>query len=673
MPLPILIITSGALTYAGFKLYNGLKRIKITSSFVKKDCIKKDNDLNEMLKKNANRDFLISSTSLGSTVIGTLYYPPLIIAGMAGLIYISIPLLKRGYQSIFKKHQVDGTVLDSIALPGILITGNYLIAAVGYWIYALSQKLLLAIEDQSIKSLINIFGEQPLFVWVLKNNVELEIPFDDLKVDDIVVVNAGGTIPIDGVITNGIASVDQHTLTGESQPAEKSIGDQVLASTIVLSGKIYIQVKQAGKDTVAAKIGELLISTTDFKSTTQSYGEEVSDKSALPALVVGALAIPVSGYVGGLAVLFAQPGENMRIIAPMSTLNFLKVASQRGILIKDGRALELLSQVDTIVFDKTGTLTQEQPHVGKIYTLGNYQENELLKYAAAAEYKQVHPIAKAILQAANEHNLNLPTIDEAKYEIGYGIQVSISNQLIRVGSVRFIAMEGIAIPEEMEQIISNSHDSGHSLVMIAIDNQLAGAIELHATIRPEAKNIIKNLQQRNMSIYIISGDHEQPTQQLAKELGIENYFANTLPENKAHLIQQLIDTGKVVCFVGDGINDSIALKKAHVSISLRGASTIATDTAQVILMDESLKHLSQLFDLANELEKNLNAGLITTIIPGLVIVGSVFLLRMGLVGSLIVFNVGLLAGVANSMWPLVSHQMSKLKESYKHISDDRLV
>jgi Cu2+-exporting ATPase len=661
MPLPILIIAGGALTYAGFKVYNGLKRIKTTSSFVKKDCIKKDNDFNEMLKKNANRDFLISSTSLGSTVIGTLYYPPLIIAGMVGIIYISIPLLKRGYQSIFKKHQVDGTVLDAIALPGILITGNYLIAAAGFWIYALSQKLLLAIEDQSIKSLINIFGEQPRFVWMLKNNVELEIPFDDLKVDDIVVVNAGETIPIDGVITHGIASIDQHTLTGESQPAEKSIGDQVLASTIVLSGKIYIQVKQAGRDTVAAKIGELLISTTDFKSTTQSYGEEVSDKSALPALVVGALAIPVSGYAGGLAVLFAQPGENMRIIAPMSTLNFLKVASQRGILIKDGRALELLSQVDTIVFDKTGTLTQEQPHVGKIYTLGDYRENELLKYAAAAEYKQVHPIAKAILQAANEHNLNLPTIDEAKYKIGYGIQVSISNQLIRVGSVRFIAMEGIAIPEEMEQIISNSHDCGHSLVMIAIDNQLAGAIELHATIRPEAKNIIKNLQQRNMSIYIISGDHEQPTQQLAKELGIENYFANTLPENKANLIQQLIDTGKVVCFVGDGINDSIALKKAHVSISLRGASTIATDTAQVILMDESLRHLSQLFDLANELEKNLNAGLITTIVPGLVIVGSVFLLRMGLVGSIIVFNVGLLAGVANSMWPLISHQMGKSK------------
>jgi Cu2+-exporting ATPase len=665
MPLPILIVTSGALAYAGFKLYNGLKKTKsISSSPVKTknnlQVVKNDNDLNEMLKKNANRDFTISSASLGLTVVGTLYYPPLVVAGMVGIIYISIPLLRRGYQSIFKKHKVDGTVIDSIALPGILITGNYLIAAVGYWIYALSQKLLLKIEDQSIKSLINVFGEQPRSVWVLKDNVELEIPFDALKVDDIIVVNAGETIPVDGIITKGIASIDQHTLTGESQPAEKGVDDQVFASTLVLSGEIHIQVKQAGKDTVAAKIGELLISTTDFKSTTQSYGEQVSDKSALPALVVGALAIPVSGYTGGLAVLFAQPGENMRIIAPLSTLNYLKIASNRGILIKDGRALELLSKVDTVVFDKTGTLTQEQPHVGKIYTLQDREENELLMYAAAAEYKQAHPVAKAIIQAANKRKLSLPDIEDAKYEVGYGIKVSITNQLIRVGSVRFMEMEGIAIPEEIENIMSDCHSYGYSLVMVAIDNQLGGAIELHATIRPEAKSIIKDLHQRNMSTYIISGDHEKPTQQLAKELGIDNYFADTLPENKANLIQQLSDAGKVVCFVGDGINDSIALKKAHVSISLKGASTIATDTAQIILMDESLKHLCQLFDLANELESNLNTGLITTIIPGLVIVGGVFLRHMGIIGSIVVFNIGLLAGVANSMWPLVeSHKKAK--------------
>lgn len=466
------------------------------------------------------------------------------------------------------------------------------------------------------------------------------------------VVNAGEVLPIDGIITTGVASIDQHTLTGESQPAEKGVGDQVFASTIVLSGKIYIQVQQTGKDTIAAKIGELLVSTAEFKTTAQSYGEEVADKSALPSLIVSGVALLTSGYRGALAILFAQPGENMRIVAPLSALNFLKIAAEQGILIKDGRALELLSQVDTIVFDKTGTLTQEQPHIGKIYTFLDYEEDELLRYAAAAEYKQTHPIAKAILQEAQMRQLSGLEIDDAKYEIGYGMTVNISNRLIRVGSVRFMDMEKIAIPEEMHLLITACHEFGRSLVMVAIDNQLAGAIELHATIRPEVKNIIHNLRQRQMSLYIISGDHEKPTQQLAQELEIDNYFADVLPENKANLIEQLQNEGKVVCFVGDGINDSIALKKAHVSISLQGASTIAMDTAQVILMDKSLNHLTQLFELAYDLENNLDTGLITTIAPGMTVVGGVFLMHFGIISSRVLFNVGLVAGVTNAMLPL---------------------
>ena len=682
-----LLIAGGALIYTGFKVYQGYKETKISPSLstqekfiLKKEKITPPSDLvvhNQLsednlpvvtdenlthdIKKTAERDFIVSSVSLGLTTVGALAYPPLIIAGIAGMVYITIPIWQKAYRSLFKKRQVDIAVIDSIALPGIFLTGHYFIAAIAYWLYAVSQKLLLKTEDQSVKSLIGIFGEQPNFVWVLKDNTEIEMPFDTLKVGDIIVVNAGETIPIDGIIAGGIVSIDQHILTGESQPAEKGVGDKVFASTVVLSGRINIQVEQAGKDTVAAKIGDILISTMDFKTSIQSRGQEIADKSALPTLILSGLAIPVAGHTGALAVLASCLGDNVRITSPLSVLNFLKIASEQSILIKDGRAIELLSKVDTIVFDKTGTLTQEQPHVGKIYTLHDYQENELLTYAAAAEYKQAHPVAKAIIQAANERELTLPDIDEAKYDIGYGIKVSIFNQLVRVGSIRFMEMEEIVIPEEIKHMMSDCHDSGHSLVMVAIDNQLAGAIELHATIRPEAKSIIKDLQQRNMSTYIISGDHEKPTQRLAKELGIDNYFADTLPENKANLIEQLIEAGKVVCFVGDGINDSIALKKAHVSISLKGASTIATDTAQIILMDESLKHLCQVFDLAGDLDKNLNTGLITTIVPGLITISGVFLIHLGIIGSLVVFNVGLLAGVINSMWPLVEYHKKKVK------------
>ncbi len=348
---------------------------------------------------------------------------------------------------------------------------------------------------------------------------------------------------------------------------------------------------------------------------------------------------------------------------PISVLNFLRIASENNILIKDGRVFESLSQVDTIVFDKTGTLTEEHPHVGKIYTFNESNENELLKYAAMAEYKQVHPIAKAILKKAHEQKLSLPKIDYASYEVGYGIKVNYSNKLILVGSINFMEMEEIAIPEEMKNIKSDCDEHGYSLVIVAIDNQIKGAIELRATIRPEAKNIINELRQRNMSIYIISGDQESATKQLAHELGIKNYFANTLPEKKAHLIEKLQKEGKYVCFIGDGINDSIALKKAQVSISLHGASAVATDTAQILLMDKSLNRLSQLFDLADELNTNLNIGMLTTTIPGIMIIGGALFLHFGIVTSIILSYSGLTAGMLNSMLPLLKHHSNNWEQS----------
>ena len=204
--------------------------------------------------------------------------------------------------------------------------------------------------------------------------------------------------------------------------------------------------------------------------------------------------------------------------------------------------------------------------------------------------------------------------------------------------------------------------SCYSLVYVALDGQLAGAIELHATIRPEAKGIISELRQRGFGIYIISGDHEKPTKKLAQELGIEHYFAETLPENKANLIEQLQkapkghDKGKAVCFVGDGINDSIALKTANVSISLRGASTIATDTAQIVLMDGSLKPLLQLFEIATELENNMKGNLLATIVPSVITIGGAFFLHFGVLSAIWLYNVGLLAGVVNAMWPLIKYQ-----------------
>ncbi len=608
-------------------------------------------------EREINNLLTISSVLLGTTTIGMLVYPPLLLLSMLPAIYTFYPYIQSGYQGLVHKRRVTTGVVDVICLTGMLLTGHVFTAVLANTLILLSRKLVAQTEDRSRRSLVNVFGQQPRSVWVLVDGTEIEVPFEQLKPGDVVVVNAGEMVPVDGTIVEGVASIDQHMLTGEAQPVEKIVGDPVLASTMLLSGKVHIAVEHAGQDTAAARIGDILQHTADFKLSIQSRGEAVSDKAALPTLVLGTVTLPLLGINRALAILFASIGYNMRLVAPLSVLNFLQIMADSGILIKDGRSLEVLQQVDTLVFDKTGTLTLEQPHVHHIYTWNGYDEDALLTHAAAAEYRQTHPIARAILQAASERGLHVPRIADARYEVGYGIKVRLENQVVRVGSERFLQMEGIPVSSTIHDLQTHCNAAGHSLVLVAVDDHLAGGIELQPTIRPEARRIIDQLRDYGMEMYIISGDQEQPTRSLAHELGIDHFFANTLPENKAKLIEQLQAEGRMVCFVGDGINDSIALKQANVSVSLRGATTIATDTAQIVLMDASLNQLAHLFELARNFEHNMQANLMTTIIPGAICVGGVFFLHFNLLTAVMLYNVGLVAGVGNAMAPIVQHHM----------------
>ena len=474
-------------------------------------------------------------------------------------------------------------------------------------------------------------------------------------------IHAGQTVPVDGIILEGMATIDQHALTGEAQPAEEEEGDQVFASTVVLAGKIRIQVEKAGEESVAAQIGNILNNSAGYQMAIESKSLQVAHKAALPTLLLGALAWPLVGYESMVAILGASIGFNMKITGPIAMLNFLNVASNQSILVKDGRSLELLHEIDTLVFDKTGTLTLEQPHVAHIHGLagmpdGEIEAEELLTYAAAAEYHQTHPIAKAILKAADERGLSLPEIDQARYEMGYGIKVQVAERLVQVGSDRYMRKESITIPDEILALQETCQAQGHSLVMVALDERLAGAIELQPTIRPEAKQVIAEMRQHKLEMIIISGDQEQPTRQLAQELGIDRYFANTLPENKAALVEQLQNEGRAVCFVGDGINDSIALKKANVSISLRGATTAATDTAQIVLMDESLRQLPFLFNLAHEFDTNMKAGFASAIVPGVFIISGAYLFHLGIAASIMIWNLSLFTGLGIASWPLLKHR-----------------
>ncbi len=351
--------------------------------------------------------------------------------------------------------------------------------------------------------------------------------------------------------------------------------------------------------------------------------------------------------------------------APLAMLSSLALCANKGILVKDGRALELMNEVDTVLFDKTGTLTRERPEVGRVIAARGFEADQILGFAAAAERKFHHPIAQAILHKAEELNLVPPPTDETQYKVGYGITVHALGHTIRVGSRRFMEMEGIELPPEVRAALEEAHGEGYTMVMVGVDGRLGGAIELRASVRPEVREIIDGLRKRGIKhIAIISGDHEAPTRKLAESLGMDRYFAQVLPADKAEYVEKLQNEGCKVCFVGDGINDSIALKKANVSISLRGASTIATDTAQIVFLEEGLAKLCELRDIARDLDHNVKRSWSMILAPNIACIAGVFTLGFGIMASVVTNNVAALAALANGMLPL--RKVAQIEAERRH-------
>ena len=595
----------------------------------------------------------ICTGSLPLAAFAQFAAPPLLPVSAALFAYTAIPSFRNAYDVLFKERRLGVDVLDSIVVIGCLSTLQIFPGAVLAWCLSFGRMLVKRTEDNSRRMLLGAFGKQPRFVWLVRDGVETQVSLDKLNAGDVVAVHTGDMVPVDGVVVEGMAMVDQHALTGESTPAEKGVGERVFASTILVAGKVYVSVEKAGSDTASARIAQILNDTAGYKMATQQKGEQLADKAVIPTLAIGALAMGTMGPNGAVAILNCDLGTGIRMAAPLAMLSSLALCAQRGILVKDGRALELMHSVDTILFDKTGTLTRERPEVGRIVACNGFDGMQILGFAAAAEAKFHHPIALAILHKAEEAGLRLQATDETQYSVGYGITVGVGGHTIKVGSPRFMDMEGIAVPPDVAAALDEAHREGHTMVMVAVDGALGGALELRASVRPEVVEIIAGLRKRGIKhIAIISGDHEAPTRKLAEQLGMDRYFAQVLPADKAEYVARLQAEGRKVCFVGDGINDSIALKKANVAISLRGATSIATDTAHIVFMEQGLGKLCELRDIATALEHNIRRSWGMIILPNALCMAGVFTLGFGVGASVLANNVAALAALANGVWPM---------------------
>jgi heavy metal translocating P-type ATPase len=613
-------------------------------------------------------DLAICTASLPLAAVAQFGMPALLPLSAGLFVYTAIPSFRGAYEVLFKERRLGVDVLDSIVVMGCLATLHVFPGAVLAWCLSVGRYLVRRTEDNSKKLLLGAFGKQARYVWLVKDRIEIEVPLDRLDKGDIVAVHTGEMVPVDGIIVDGLAMIDQHALTGESVPVEKGVGDRVFASTVMVAGKVHVAVEKSGSETASAKIAQILNDSAGYKLASQHKGEQLADKAVVPTLCLGGLALTMLGPPGAVAVINSDLGTGIRMAAPLAMLSTLALCAQKGVLVKDGRALDLMCEVDTMLFDKTGTLTRERPEVGQVITANGFRPNQIIRLAAAAERRFRHPVALAILQKAAEQGLHLPLTDTTQYKVGYGITVGIDGHRVRVGSRRFMELEGVPLTREVDEAVTEVHREGHTMVMVAVDGELGGALELRASVRPEVRGIVQGLRERDIRhIAIISGDHEAPTRRLAEELGMDRYFSQVLPTDKADYVEKLQREGRKVCFVGDGINDAIALKKANVSISLRGATSIATDTAHVVFMEQSLGRLCELRDIARDLDRNVRNSWLMILGPNIACIAGVFTLGFGIGASVVTNNIAALAALANGLLPM--RRVAQLEAERRHIRE----
>ncbi len=607
-----------------------------------------------------DRRLKTSGTAVVLSSCGALVSPVFTLAALPFLGASLFPMARSAASGLKQGDRVALSLLDLGGVLVVVVTGKVLLIAMSTTGFHLSRKLLARTEDQSVKGTVDIFAQRPQTVWRLQEGVEVETRLGDLGQGDVIAVHPGQVVPVDGVIVEGFSRIDERLLTGESKPAEKGPGDPIFATTTVLEGRIAARVERSGQDTIAEQINTVLRTTNDFKSSVVARGEQVVARGAEPTVGLSLLTLPLLGPSSAIAVMWAGFGYHMRIGAPLSILSYLGQANRRGVLIKDGRSLELLSTVDAVVFDKTGTLTESSFAVHRILCAPGGSEDSVLQAAATAEVGQSHPVAVAITEEAISRGLAIGTTRDVVYTVGLGLRTGDDTL---VGSGRLMQSEGVTVPSEIAVALEGAASRGTTDIFVAIDGALAGVIQLEPKIRPEAPALIAELKRRGIELYIISGDQKGPTEHLAATLGISNVHAEVLPQDKADLIGQLREQGRAVCFIGDGINDAVALKEAHVSISMMGASAVAVDTASVILMDGNLARVGDLFDLAEGLRKNLDRAEIMTIVPGLFVVGGVYFFNMQVAGAVLWYCFTLGLTIVNGVAPMLTETVETKRTS----------
>jgi heavy metal translocating P-type ATPase len=540
-----------------------------------------------------SRQFFWEITRILTVAIASLLFYfqliplPVLLAAMAFGLY---SLVKAAATDLIKERKIGTEIFITIAVIISVLGKEYLAGAVVLMIILIAEYIASASGERARASIKELIGSVPKTAIIKKDGKEETVSIDSLKIGDIVLVKAGEKIPVDGKVTGGAGSVNQAPITGESVPQEKVVGSDAFAGTIVELGALDIQMTKAGKDTVFSRI----ITLVEEAESEQAPIEKLTDKVAswlIPVvfIFVGAVYFYTRDVKLVIALLiFTSPAE-LGLATPLVTIAAIARSAREGILVKGGKFLEELAKVTVIVFDKTGTLTVGSPTVNQVEIINkNYDQNQLVQLAAAADRRSSHPLAKAILNYAD--NLKLLYKEPTQFDVikGRGVAAVVDGQLLLLGNKAFMDERGISIL----RAITNVTDTA---IFLAVDKKLAGIFYVSDAVRDGAKEMIEGLRKSGIkNIVMLTGDNPETAKHVSEQVGITDFRANLLPEDKIRIVKELQGSGAKVAMVGDGINDAPALVQANIGIAMGAMGTeAAMEAADIVLMQDKLEKIAR--------------------------------------------------------------------------------
>jgi Cu2+-exporting ATPase len=524
--------------------------------------------------------------------------PPLIMGGTIAV--AALPVAKRAIDSILVEHRLNIDVLDLSAITITTLQGQFISPALMITLVEIGEAIREQTARSSKSETLDLLDSLEQLIWVERNKEKQQISIHEVQRGDVVIVYPGDQIPVDGRIIRGKALIDEQKLTGESMPVMRQKGQTVYTSTLVREGQLYIRTENVGADTRAGQIIKVMQDAPVHDTRIENYAANIADRAVIPTLLLSGIVFGLTRNLARAAsVLTLDFATGIRVSVPTTVLAALTYAARRGILIRSGRALEKLAQVDAVVFDKTGTLTQGEAVIVSVETENSTSPLQVLELAAAAEQRLTHPVAEAVVRYAQEQGARHLSREKWEYEIGLGVRAKIDGQAVLVGSEYFLRQEGVhlnGMPEKHSQ-------ESHSVIYVASNGELQGTIAYRDPVRPESRDVIKALRAtKGMEIHLLTGDNQRTASAVARELGIAetHTHAEAFPEQKVAVVESLHAQGKTVAFVGDGINDSPALAYADVSVSFANGSDVARETADVVLMENDLRGLPEAIAIARQ-------------------------------------------------------------------------